>query len=192
MAKYALMNPGKYHLGVPFSFPPIQNRTYQEEDAIRKISWKTSVLINRKIYVGNVKIEYKDGKEKTLSDSIFKSKPNQFDTFNLNSRIDVAVGDGEDIIRLAGYADRLLQYKQNTLHIINVQKQGEFLEATHKFKGVSHHNAVCEFDYGIVWCNAHGVYMYDGEMVSELFKITPDPDWVNAESCSSSTIYPTY
>ena len=108
MAKYALMNPGKYHLGVPFSFPPIQNRTYQEEDAIRKISWKTSVLINRKIYVGNVKIEYKDGKEKTLSDSIFKSKPNQFDTFNLNSRIDVAVGDGEDIIRLAGYADRLL------------------------------------------------------------------------------------
>lgn len=169
MAKYALMNPGKYHLGVPFSFPPIQNRTYQEEDAIRKISWKTSVLINRKIYVGNVKIEYKDGKEKTLSDSIFKSKPNQFDTFNLNSRIDVAVGDGEDIIRLAGYADRLLQYKQNTLHIINVQKQGEFLEATHKFKGVSHHNAVCEFDYGIVWCNAHGVYMYDGEMVSELF-----------------------
>ena len=129
MAKYALMNPGKYHLGVPFSFPPIQNRTYQEEDAIRKISWKTSVLINRKIYVGNVKIEYKDGKEKTLSDSIFKSKPNQFDTFNLNSRIDVAVGDGEDIIRLAGYADRLLQYKQNTLHIINVQKQGEFLEA---------------------------------------------------------------
>ena len=169
MAKYALMNPGKYHLGVPFSFPPIQNRIYQEEDIIRRIRWKTSVLINRRIYVGNVKIEYKDGKEKTLSDSIFKSKSNQFDTFNLNSRIDVAVGDGEDIIRLAGYADRLLQYKQNTLHIINVQKQGEFLEATHKFKGVSHHNAVCEFDYGIVWCNAHGVYMYNGETVSELF-----------------------
>ena len=169
MANYALMNPGKYHLGNKFSFPPIQNRTYLEDDLITNIKWKTSTFINRRVYVGNVKIKYKDGREKVLSDSIFKSKSNKFDSFTLDRRIDVAVGDGEDIIRLAGYADRLLQFKQNTLHIINVQKGGEFLEATHKFKGVSHHNAVCEFDYGIIWCNAHGIYMYNGENISELF-----------------------
>lgn len=169
MANYAVMNPGKYHLGNRFNFPPIQNRIFVEDNIIKRIRWKTSVLLNRKVYVGNVKIEYKDGREKVLSDSIFKSQNNKFDSFRLDRRIDVAVGDGEDIIRLAGYADRLLQYKQNTLHIINVQKAGEFLEATHKFKGVSHHNAVCEFDYGVAWCNAHGVYMYDGQNVSELF-----------------------
>ena len=26
MAYYAAMNPGKYHLGVPFNFPPIHNK----------------------------------------------------------------------------------------------------------------------------------------------------------------------
>ena len=43
------------------------------------------------------------------------------------------------------------------------------MEATHKHKGVSHHNAVCETDYGIAWCNANGVYMYNGQQVTELF-----------------------
>ena len=27
---------------------------------------------------------------------------------------------------------------------------------------------MCETDYGVAWCNAHGVYIYDGEQVSEL------------------------
>ena len=61
-----------------------------------------------------------------------------------------------------------MQYKQNTLHIINATKSQEFLEASYKFKGVSHHNAVCEFDYGVAWCNQQGVYMYNGQQVIEL------------------------
>ena len=53
--------------------------------------------------------------------------------------------------------------------IINATKSQEFLEATHKHKGVSHHNAVCETDYGIAWCNEHGVYLYNGRQVGDLF-----------------------
>jgi len=169
MPNYALMNPGKYHLGTPFSFPPIQNRTFKDKYYIQEIKWKTSVLLNRRIYVGNVEIKDRDGKVRILSDSIFKSKSNKFDTFTTDRRIDVAVGDGEEIIRLVAYADRLLQFKQNTLHIINAQKDVEILESVHKYKGVSNHNAVCETDYGIAWCNTHGVYMYNGQQVSELF-----------------------
>ena len=149
MPNYALMNPGKYHLGTPFSFPPIQNRTFKDKYYIQEIKWKTSVLLNRRIYVGNVEIKDRDGKVRILSDSIFKSKSNKFDTFTTDRRIDVAVGDGEEIIRLVAYADRLLQFKQNTLHIINAQKDVEILESVHKYKGVSNHNAVCETDYGI-------------------------------------------
>ena len=167
--EYALINPGKYHLGVPFDYPPLQNRRLREKYLIRDIKWKTSVLIGRRLYVGNVSIVDNDGTTKVLTDSIFKSKQNKFDSFTVDRRIDVAVGDGEEIIRLASYADRLLQFKQNTLHIINVTKSTEILEATHKFKGVSHYGAVCETDYGIAWCNAHGVYIYNGEGLSELF-----------------------
>tara|TARA_R100001594_G_scaffold21859_1_gene42347 strand:+ start:1915 stop:3117 length:1203 start_codon:yes stop_codon:yes gene_type:complete len=168
MPNYAAMNPGKYHLGKPYSYPPIENRKYNDSLNIVDIKWKTSALIGRRLYVGNVKLEEKDGKVRVLTDSIFKSKSNKFDSFTLDRRIDVAVGDGEEIIRLAGYADRLLQFKENTLHIINVTQGAEFLEATHRFKGVSHHNAVCETDYGVAWCNTNGVYIYDGEQVSEL------------------------
>ena len=170
MANYTVMNPGKHPLGVSFNFPPIQNRTYKEDLIIKSIKWKTSTLIGRRIYVGNVEIVDSDGKARLLSDSIFKSKSNKFDTFTMDRRIDVAVGDGEEIIRLAGYADRILQFKQNTLHVINATKDSEFLESTHKFKGVSNHNAVCETDYGIAWCNAHGVYLYNGEQILDIFE----------------------
>ena len=165
----ALMNPGKYHLGNLFTFPPVQNRKYIDRNMIKKIQWKTSALINRRAYIGNVKLIDKDNTSHIFTDSIFKSKSNKFDTFTLDGRIDVAVGDGEEIIRLIGYADRLLQYKQNTLHIINVSGQSEYLESTHKYKGVSHPNQVCETDYGVAWCNSHGVYFYDGRQVRDLF-----------------------
>lgn len=165
----ALMNPGKYHLGNLFTFPPVQNRKYIDRNMIKKIQWKTSALINRRAYIGNVKLIDKDNTSHIFTDSIFKSKSNKFDIFTLDRRIDVAVGDGEEIVRLIGYADRLLQYKQNTLHIINVSGQSEYLESTHKYKGVSHPNQVCETDYGIAWCNSHGVYFYDGRQVRDLF-----------------------
>jgi len=165
----ALMNPGKHHLGNLFTFPPVQNRKYIDRNMIKKIQWKTSALINRRAYIGNVKVVDKDNTSHIFTDSIFKSKSNKFDTFTLDRRIDVAVGDGEEIVRLIGYADRLLQYKQNTLHIINVSGQSEYLESTHKYKGVSHPNQVCETDYGVAWCNPHGVYFYDGKQVRDLF-----------------------
>ena len=168
--KFAAMNPGKYHLGNAFNFPPIQNRKYIDKNFIKKIMWKTAVLLNRRIYAGNVKITDKDGKIEILNDSIFKSRTNKFDSFTIDRRIDVAVGDGEEIIHLATYADRLLQFKEHSLHIINVAGQSEYLESTHKFKGVSNKNHVCNTDYGIVWCNSFGVYLYDGRQVTDLFE----------------------
>tara|TARA_X000000368_G_scaffold162619_1_gene128204 strand:+ start:2135 stop:3304 length:1170 start_codon:yes stop_codon:yes gene_type:complete len=165
----ALMNPGKYHLGNLFIFPPVQNRKYVDVNLIKKIQWKTSALINRRAYVANVKIVDKDNTSHIFTDSIFKSKSNKFDVFTMDRRIDVAVGDGEEIVKLIGYADRLLQFKQNTLHIINVSGQAEYLEATHKYKGVSNPNQVCETDFGIAWCNNNGVYFYNGETVTDLF-----------------------
>jgi len=165
----ALINPGKYHLGNLFIFPPVQNRKYVDVNLIKKIQWKTSALVNRRAYVANVKVVDKDNTSHIFTDSIFKSKSNKFDVFTMDRRIDVAVGDGEEIVKLIGYADRLLQFKQNTLHIINVSGQAEYLEATHKYKGVSNPNQVCETDFGIAWCNNNGVYFYNGETVTDLF-----------------------
>jgi len=184
MARYSVMNPGKYHLGTPFTFPPLQNRTYNEKFIIKDIKWKTSVLLNRRMYLGNVQIRDVNNTVKVLSDSILKSKTNKFDSFTLDRRIDVAIGDGDEIIKLATFADRLLQFKQNILHIINATRSTEFLEQSYKFKGVSHASAVCTTEYGVAWCNSHGACMYDGERVQELLvregvRLISDEDWSN-------------
>lgn len=169
MANYSAMNPGKYHLGVMFDFPPLQNRRLNEDYLIKNVKWKTSAMVGRKIYIGNVEIKDRYNRTHTLSDTVLKSRAGRFDSFTMDRRLDVAVGDGEDVVRLASFADRLLQFKQNTMYIINCTKTQEILESKNKFKGVDHHNAVCETDYGVVWCNEHGIYMYNGRSVNELF-----------------------
>ena len=193
--KFAVMNPGKHHLGYSFDFPPYQNTRFLRDKLIKEMRFKTAVMMNRRAYVGNVKYTLYDGSVETLSDSIFKSKTNNFDAFTTDRRIDVAVGDGEDIIRLAGYADRLLQFKQNTLHIINVSGASEFLEDVYKFKGVNNPASVCETDFGIAWGNSYGAYLFDGRRIVNLLerdnlrKISPTQwDTIGA----SDTIYVGY
>ena len=169
MANKSAINPGKFHLGYAFDFPPYQNEEYRDENEIKQLRWKTSVVMNRRAYVGNVRMTEYDGTTKNLSDSIFKSRTNKFDSFTKDRRIDVAVGDGEDIIALAGFADMLLQFKQSTLHIINCSGASEFLEGTYKFKGVDNQASVCSTSFGIAWANKHGVYFFDGRTVQDIF-----------------------
>ena len=169
MAGKAVINPGKYHLGYTFDFPPYQNIQYDDSKAIKNIRFKTAVVMNRRAYVGNVEITNYDNTVEVLSDSIFKSKTNQFDTFTHDRRIDVAIGDGEDIIGLSHFADMLLQFKQNTLHIINCSGASEFLEGTFEHKGVSHPASIVKTSFGVAWANKHGLYFFDGKMVRDLF-----------------------
>ena len=147
-------------------------------------------MFNRRAYVGNVEMTSYDGSVEVLSDSIFKSRTNRFDSFSKDRRIDVAIGDGEDITALAQYADMLLQFKQTTLHIINCSGASEFLEGTYKFKGVDSPASICTTSFGIAWANKHGCFFFDGREVKDLFikrglkRIKPDT-WT---SFATSTI----
>ena len=101
---------------------------------------------------------------------MFRSKAGQFDKFNDRGRIDVATGDGEDIIKLESYADRILQFKNKTLHIINAANKNEFLEDSYKFKGVVNPQAVARTDYGVAWANKFGCYLYDGREIHDILE----------------------
>tara|TARA_R100001530_G_scaffold49857_1_gene37210 strand:+ start:1434 stop:2597 length:1164 start_codon:yes stop_codon:yes gene_type:complete len=166
---YSVINPGFYHLGYSFDFPPYHNEEYRDENEIKQLRWKHAVMFNRRAYVGNVEMTSYDGSVETLSDSIFKSRTNKFDSFSKDRRIDVAIGDGEDITALAHFADMLLQFKQTTLHIVNCSGASEFLEGTYKFKGVDNPASVCSTDFGIAWANKHGCFFFDGREVKDLF-----------------------
>ena len=134
-------------------------------DIIKVDAYKASVVANRRVYLGNIK---QDGV--IHGDRMLKSPVNQFDKFPSINNIDVAIHDGDDIVALVEYADRILQFKKNTCYIINVSGNSEYLEAEHKFKGITNPGAACRTDYGVAWANQNGCYMYDGQQVTDLLE----------------------
>ncbi len=130
--------------------------------------FKTSVILNRRAYIGNIRYYDENNKLQTANDTVLKSEVNQFDTFDREKRLDVEINDGDDIIKLASVGSKLLEFKRNSLFIINCSRDQELLEATLKYKG-------CEKDYHVVqaegfvaWFNKYGVFLYDGEQLRDL------------------------
>ena len=140
--------------------------------------YTTAVLHGRRVYIGNIK---QDGEEH--SDRILKSQINKFDTFPKDrNALDVAIRDGESIIKLEAFADRILEFKQNSLFIINVSDNVNFLEDVYRNKGCAFDYHVTKTDYGIAWFNIHGVYFYDGKNVTNLLekdglRLINETDW---------------
>ena len=139
---------------------------HEATEVINVDSFKTSVIANRRAYIGHIE---QDGQ--IHGDRILKSPVNQFDKFPQDTgQLDVVVHDGDEIVQLAEFADRILQFKKSILYIINVSGAAEYLESEHKFKGVTNPGAVSKTDYGIAWANQNGCYLYDGQNVTDLLE----------------------
>ena len=153
-----------------------------DEISISNKSYKAATVVGRTVYVGNVRRVDEAGATVIQGDAMYKSIPGRFDTFPSSNKIEVNVRDGEDIVELESFADRVLQFKKRTLYIINVGGAFEFLEDKHAHKGVTHPAAVCKTDYGIAWANNLGCYLYDGRSVKNLLekngqKVIDDGTW---------------
>ena len=153
-----------------------------DEISISNKSYACATVVGRTVYVGNVRRINKSGTTVIQGDAMYKSIPGKFDVFPASNKIEVNVRDGEDIVALESFADRILQFKQRTLYVINVGGAFEFLEDKHSFKGVSHPAAVCKTDFGIAWANNLGCYLYDGRSVRNLLekngqKVIDDGTW---------------
>ena len=66
-------------------------------------------------------------------DRMMKSFVQRYDTFTSRSFIDIESQDADDIIHLASFGDKLLQFKRNILHIVNCQQNNEVLEKSYKY-----------------------------------------------------------
>jgi len=141
--------------------------------------YKTAVIHGRRAYIGNIKQN-----NKTFPDRIIKSQVNKFDTFPAGiGSVDVVINDGENIVKLEAYADRILQFKENSLYIINVSENVEFLEDTFRNKGCAFDYHVTKTDIGIAWFNIHGCYLYNGRTVIDLLekqgiRLISEEDWI--------------
>jgi hypothetical protein len=167
---------------------PNQTDTYfsrtlvPEDDESITARFSTAVVVGRRVYIGNVQIIKNDGSKEIKGDAMLKSPVNRFDTFPSKLIVEAAVNDGESITALEEFADRILQFKEQTLYIINVSQDIEFLEDVHKHKGVLLPAAVCKTDYGCAWVNRLGCYLYDGRKVIDLLEkggrqIIKESDW---------------
>jgi len=140
--------------------------------------FKTAVVHGRRTYIGNIS---QDGE--THPDRILKSQINRFDTFPEGmGSVDVVIRDGENIVKLEAFADRILQFKEHSLYIINVSETVDFLEDTYRNKGCAFDYHVTKTDMGIAWFNDHGVYIYDGKRVLDLLekdgmRLINEDDW---------------
>ena len=169
------------HNSVQFIDPPLAKTfsinagyDYDPLNTIEEIRFRDAVSLNRRMYYGNVDIHWEKYEGETTNrrnrygDRIYKSLPNRPDVIPSTNFLEVDVNDGDEVTALATYADRLLVYKEQTMYLINATKNLEYLEDTHKYKGVYSNRAVCYTDYGVAWANTEGAYHYDGQKVINL------------------------
>ena len=157
--------------GVSFNDPPKivryeDNNGHTSDELVIVQGFKASVLQGGRIWIGNVKID-----DIIHGDAMIKSKGGQYDKFPVETnRENILVDDGDEIVALSEFADRILQFKANTLYIINASGEYVGVEAKHAYKGVTNPGAVCRTDYGVAWANAFGCYVYDGQKVIDLLE----------------------
>lgn len=129
----------------------------------RKVFWKTGVVANSRAYIANVKIN-----DRTYGDRIFKSPPFQYDVFTENMWIENTTNDGDQIIALASYADRILMFKEQSVTLINVSQVDEYVESEQKGAGIVWPAAIAQTQFGVAWANETGCFIYNGESISNL------------------------
>tara|TARA_R100000655_G_scaffold25256_1_gene51331 strand:+ start:21779 stop:24571 length:2793 start_codon:yes stop_codon:yes gene_type:complete len=134
-------------------------------------NYKASTIANRRTFIANVKIKGKGGELEKFGDRIMFSEINKFDTFLEHNFIDVSKGDFGEYTALESYADRLVAFKNNLVHIINVASpniSNWYLETTIKNFGVNFPFSVTRTDNGIAWVSDNGCYLYNGSSVQNL------------------------
>jgi hypothetical protein len=144
------------------------------------MGYKTSVVTNGRTFVANVKIKNEDGEIVAMPDRVMYSQVGKYDIFPTSNYIDIGVNDGDEFIKLEAFADRLFAYKKNKLYIINIGGGGDtqwFLETEYSSLGVKSQNATTKVDLGIMWANENGLYLYDGQKVTNLQSKLKDQTW---------------
>ena len=126
-------------------------------------TFKTGVIANNTLYAGNV---YQDGEHHP--DRMLKSPIGKSPLLPSTNFIDVAINDGDDIVSLQFYKDRLLQFKKDKLFIISTSEDYEYLQDTVENVGIFQESQVTRTPYGIAWINERGCYLYDGTKVNNL------------------------
>jgi len=135
--------------------------------------YKDAVIANRRTFIVNVRTAGFTGEIEKYGDRLMYSEINKFDTFVEDNFIDVSKGDYGEYVAVKTFADRLLAFKHNLVHIINISSPNPsswYLEDTIKYSGINYKYSVTNTKYGVAWVSDSGCYLYDGEQIHNLIE----------------------
>jgi len=133
--------------------------------------YQAGVIANRRTFIANVKKRAKGGEVEKKGDRIMYSEIGKFDTFLPQNTVDVPITDYGEYTAMEYYADRLLAFKHNLIHVVNIASPSPFswyLEDTIRHIGVQYPFSVTKTPYGIVWVSDEGCHLYDGSTTRNL------------------------
>ncbi len=173
---YQIMNPS----GISFS----DSTGFEEEEEEitfqdAAYGYKTATVFNQRAFVGNVRYKDTDGNIKIMGDRIQYTPARKYDTFPQSYYLEIGANDGDEIIKIIEFNDKLFVYKTKKLFVIDASAAnpgqykviGEF-----ENRGIGNPNAVVKSDLGLVWANKDGLFGYfDG--IATLSKAIDDDDW---------------
>ena len=163
-------------------------------------TWKDSVVTNNRVFLCNVTLKDEEtastkikASVKNYPDRIMYSMSNRYDVFPSHNYIEVAKADAETYVAIESYADRLLAFKQYSVDIINIASPDDaswFLEESRKYMGIANPECVKKTQYGLVWLNVQGLFLYNGSKIINLkeSKISSS-DWDSINTSSSALLY---
>ena len=135
--------------------------------------YKDVVVANRRAFIVNVRTSGYTGELETFGDRLMFSEINRFDTFLETNFIDVSKGDYGEYVAIKTFADRLIAYKHNLVHIINIASPNPanwYLEDTLRYGGINFKYSATNTKYGVAWVSDTGCYLYDGNQVTNLIE----------------------
>lgn len=157
-----------------------------KNNSLIDIKYKTSTILNRSTYIGNI---YDVTNSQAYGDRIMKTPQGKYDTFSTNFFIDVVPGDGDSIIKLESFGDRLFVFKERALYIVNVSQGDEFIEGEYQGMGIDKRRHAVKSEFGIIWINQNGVFHFDGSKINNLSDALIKSDWEAFFSTDASIGY---
>ena len=130
-----------------------------------KVRWKASAVVNGRAVIGNI---YKNGSR--FGDRIMVSAPGTYDVFPEELSYDAGVTDGQSIVAMKSFGDKVLVFKEDSMYILNFTDPNNFfVEGEYTHYGINHPASVCQSDYGVSWVSRlYGVMHYDGKEIIDL------------------------
>lgn len=129
------------------------------------IKWNTSTILNNKAYYANIDTTDENGQTARERNQIYYTDPYKLDEIMPTHYFDVGRNDGDEIIKITAYRNKIFVFKTRNTYVLNAKHQ---IERIFTGVGAIHKNAVCETPMGLVCANKQSIHVVNNTSVREL------------------------